>query len=797
MDLDSFKRFAAIVATLMIWMAIDNSDGSNAYGESHQPKTAKADDAFEPDNSAAEATQAIGSTTTAHNFFDQDDEDWILLVFGGGSFPYTFQTLSMQSDCATTLEIYKENPDASLELIASETSSTSTDITGLLIVAGNYYARVTNSLGIFGANTGYTFKTIPGSIGTAFPGSLAGVVQSSDGNVPVPGATIEVRDLGYTRTNSDNNGIYSFATLPKHNYTATASAPGYVSDVQPLAIDTGANTKDFVLIPIPILSVDPASRDVPFPAGQTTFTVTNTGTGTLDWSAAITAGADWVSFNGANSGSTPAGDPDGDTLTLDYSENPTDQLRSATIELTAAAKNGATIVAINQAPNTTPTLEVQPSVRNVGFAAGSTEFTVSNSGFGTLTYDAAVISGNEWLSIPAKGDGGGTVTTDFLINNTELERTGTIRISAAGALNSPIDVSVVQAANTTPTLDVSPANRSVGSAAGNTTFTVTNTGFGDLQWNATVTAGADWLSVSTSKASGGGSILAQFELNPTGQQRIGTIEVTGIGALGSPHEVTVTQAANTTPVLSVSPAQRNVGSIAGTTSFDIANAGFGALNWTADISSGGDWLEFAAKQNGTGAATIDLSFSTNVAGVERSATVTVTATGALNSPQVVTILQAPDNTPALNVHPASRSITSEETQTSFEITNAGNGVMNWTAEIYNEVDWATVSTKVDGSGNATLLVSCEANTSIGSRLAIVRISSIGATGSPIDVNVIQAPAEIEATDLNGDSAIDAQDVQLVINAALALSGGPDADVDNDGDVDAVDVQLVINAALGL
>ena len=54
------------------------------------------------------------------------------------------------------------------------------------------------------------------------------------------------------------------------------------------------------------------------------------------------------------------------------------------------------------------------------------------------------------------------------------------------------------------------------------------------------------------------------------------------------------------------------------------------------------------------------------------------------------------------------------------------------------------------------------------------------------------------SDINGDSAVNATDVQLVINAALGLSiGGLDADIDNSGDVDATDVQLVINAALGV
>jgi len=59
------------------------------------------------------------------------------------------------------------------------------------------------------------------------------------------------------------------------------------------------------------------------------------------------------------------------------------------------------------------------------------------------------------------------------------------------------------------------------------------------------------------------------------------------------------------------------------------------------------------------------------------------------------------------------------------------------------------------------------------------------------------PAE-NPFDINGDGAVNAVDVQLVINAALGLSIAPfNADVNGDGAVNAVDVQLVINAALGL
>lgn len=52
-------------------------------------------------------------------------------------------------------------------------------------------------------------------------------------------------------------------------------------------------------------------------------------------------------------------------------------------------------------------------------------------------------------------------------------------------------------------------------------------------------------------------------------------------------------------------------------------------------------------------------------------------------------------------------------------------------------------------------------------------------------------------DVDNSGAVDAVDVQVVINVALGIDSNANADLDTSGEVDAVDVQLVINAALGI
>jgi len=55
---------------------------------------------------------------------------------------------------------------------------------------------------------------------------------------------------------------------------------------------------------------------------------------------------------------------------------------------------------------------------------------------------------------------------------------------------------------------------------------------------------------------------------------------------------------------------------------------------------------------------------------------------------------------------------------------------------------------------------------------------------------------VDAFDLDGDTHVNAVDVQLVINSALGLSGSGSGDLNNDEMVNALDIQMIINAALG-
>jgi len=103
-------------------------------------------------------------------------------------------------------------------------------------------------------------------------------------------------------------------------------------------------------------------------------------------------------------------------------------------------------------PGALSQLAVSPASRPVTNTAGTTTFTVSNAGSGNMPWTAAVTSSGGWLRITsgASGTNTGTISCTFDANLAAAARTGVVRITANGAIGSPIDVTVIQSSTPTP-----------------------------------------------------------------------------------------------------------------------------------------------------------------------------------------------------------------------------------------------------------------------------------------------------------------------------------------------------------
>ena len=86
---------------------------------------------------------------------------------------------------------------------------------------------------------------------------------------------------------------------------------------------------------VPELSVTPNSRAVNANSGTTTFTVDNTDSGTMPWTASVISGEDWLSITSGSSGTNSG------TITAAFSAITSGSSRTGTIRITASGAGGS------------------------------------------------------------------------------------------------------------------------------------------------------------------------------------------------------------------------------------------------------------------------------------------------------------------------------------------------------------------------------------------------------------------------------------------------------------------------
>jgi hypothetical protein len=98
----------------------------------------------------------------------------------------------------------------------------------------------------------------------------------------------------------------------------------------------------------------------------------------------------------------------------------------------------------------------------------------------------------------------------------------------------------------------------------------------------------------------------------------------------------------------------------------------------------------------------------------------------------------------ISVSPASRAVAKDAGATTFSVSNTGTGTMPWTATVTSGDSWLLISGAI-GTDSGTITCSFTANASSSARTATIRVTATGATGSPVDVTVTQAPTGCTAT----------------------------------------------------
>ena len=338
-------------------------------------------------------------------------------------------------------------------------------------------------------------------------------------------------------------------------YNRALTAPEVAADIaNPVACVAGPPPP-----PQPVLSVSKSSLSFTAtqggadPAAQT-VDVTNTGTGSLAWTA--TESSPWLAVTPA-SGTAPS------TLTVTPSIAglaPGTYTTAVTIAAGGATGSPKTVDVTLRVdpPPPPPALSVSTtSLSYTGVAGGASPAAktadVTNTGGGTLSFTAS--DDQPWLSVtPASGTAPATLSVS--INSGGLsagDYTGTVTVGAAGASGSPktIAVSLHLDPPPPPALAVSAtslaftATQGLGNPAAQTA-SVTNTGSGSLSF--TATDDQPWLSVTP--GSGTAPATLSIAVDATGlapATYTGTVTVTAAGATGSPKAIGVTLTVNPAP----------------------------------------------------------------------------------------------------------------------------------------------------------------------------------------------------------------------------------------------------------
>ncbi len=293
----------------------------------------------------------------------------------------------------------------------------------------------------------------------------------------------------------------------------------------------------------------------------------------------------------------------------------------------------------------------------------------------------------------------------------------------AGCRTVPLDADA-------PVLAVAPLNRNRGAGACEVDFTVTSRGGQPMKYR--VSEGSSWMNiVSGGAGTNAGTVRIACASNPLTVTRTGTLTVISVGAIGSPACATIVQAPGR-PLLSVTPACRNVDGGAGTTTFAVANLGGGSLVFQA--SENNAWMEILKSGVGTNRGTLTVSFQQNPGSTSRTGTVTVTAAGAAGSPVHLKVIQS--GKPILSVVPEIRRAGYGEGSVTFAVTNAGGGTMTYAAAETEE--WLVLTGPTSGGNSGTLRVEYTANPGATTRTGMVTVTAPGAMGSRVRVKVVQS-----------------------------------------------------------
>ncbi len=190
-----------------------------------------------------------------------------------------------------------------------------------------------------------------------------------------------------------------------------------------------------------------------------------------------------------------------------------------------------------------PSINVSTNSIDAPPEGGVFPINVTNTGDDDLQWFTNVNPVAPWLSlVAAKLDGEGTVTATVQANETFAPRSTVIYIVSPTASNNPVAIPVNQDFNEPPPLlGVDTTLVQLPAAGGSEEIAVTNQGGGVLDWDAGLSLGANWVTMTIAKRGAPATITLTAEANETGAIREATVTLISTNADNGPIQVTIRQ----------------------------------------------------------------------------------------------------------------------------------------------------------------------------------------------------------------------------------------------------------------
>jgi hypothetical protein len=393
----------------------------------------------------------------------------------------------------------------------------------------------------------------------------------------------------------------------------TGLSPGIYSDNIEFTSNGGDVTVPVTMTvpgPSPLLSVSTTILNFGANLTQLTFTIRNTGTGTLNWN--ISESIPWLTA-GPLSGTTTS---ETEIITVDVDRtglSPDDYMGTLAVTSDGGAAN--VIANMTVAP---AQLVVTPTTLNFGKFATTKLFVVSNSGTGTVNWSVNTATFPAWLSVASPIPTNGSVSSNPESVVLIVDRTGlSVGIhthsfpgtSDAGTVNVTVNLTVAEV----PVLDVDTGflNNSgqplapLGDTATFFNFTIQNAGTGTLNWNIDPATFPTWLSIAPVAGSNTGAQVSNMTITVDRASLApgGYVAAIPITSNGGTRTLDVTLQVPLRPIIGVSPETLEFGLTGNSSQFFVANVGDPGTVLNFLVVSDRAWL-FNSPSTGTSIGTV-------------------------------------------------------------------------------------------------------------------------------------------------------------------------------------------------